>query len=111
LSTFSAPIKDTKQTVSTRPNIGNNKKKHAEAAIQTGMGPYIQIKQKLSPQNKMVGNKPKINYPNKGGEQPGASNKNRFALFSDVENNQYERGQAVKKSQSALQLQKGTQLK
>jgi len=33
------------------------------------------------------------------------------SLFSDVENNQYERGQAVKKSQSALQLQKGTQLK
>jgi len=72
-------IKDTKPIVSTTANIGNNKNQEADPAIQTGMDHYIQIKQKLSPQNKMVGNKLKINYPNKGGEQPGTSNNNRFA--------------------------------
>jgi len=45
----------------------------------------------------MVGNKPKINGPNKGGEQAGASNNNGFALLSDVKNVQSEPGQAVQK--------------
>jgi len=61
LSTSSAPIKDSKPIVSTRANIGYNKKQDTDPAIQTGMDRYIQIK--LSPQNKMGGNKPKINSP------------------------------------------------
>jgi len=51
LSTSAAPVKDTKPVVSTRANIGYNKKQHANPAIQTGMDRYIQIKRKLSPQN------------------------------------------------------------
>jgi len=62
------------------------------------MDRYIQITQKLSPQNKMVGNKPKMKCPNKGGTQPGPSNNNRFTLLSDFENNQSGPGQAVQKS-------------
>jgi len=57
----------------------------------------------------MIANKPKINSPNNGGKQSCASDNNRFALMSDVENITSEPGQAVqKKVKAPTNFRKGT---